>query len=200
MGKELVYPVITISREYAACGRTIAAGLSERLGIPYYDKDFVKETAKKSGYSEEDISREGEAMSRASRILNRILNNAAVYTSSFDGIFKAQAEVVLELAEKPCIIVGRCADYILTNAEVPCFRIFLYADEEHRRARAAQLAENEGQDIAKAVAKHDANRENYYKQYTGRDMGDVKNFDICLDTGKIGVERCIDILCEILEK
>ena len=76
MEGKLKYPVITISREYAAYGRTIAAGLSDRLGIPFYDKDFVKETAKQSGYSEEDIVREGEDMSPASKFMNSLLNNA----------------------------------------------------------------------------------------------------------------------------
>ena len=80
MEGKLKYPVITISREYAAYGRTIAAGLSDRLGIPFYDKDFVKETAKQSGYSEEDIVREGEDMSPASKFMNSLLNNANAYS------------------------------------------------------------------------------------------------------------------------
>ena len=115
MEGKLKYPVITISREYAAYGRTIAAGLSSRLGIPFYGKDFVKETAKQSGYSEEVIVREGEDMSPASKFMNSLLNNANAYSSSYDGIYKAQKEVILNLAQKPCIIVGRCADHILTR-------------------------------------------------------------------------------------
>lgn len=199
MEGKLKYPVITISREYAAYGRTIAAGLSDRLGIPFYDKDFVKETAKQSGYSEEDIVREGEDMSPASKFMNSLLNNANAYASSYDGIYKAQKEVVLNLAQKPCIIVGRCADHILTQKGIPAFKIFLYADEEHRLERAAELeGRPNSPELKKILVKKDQKRETYYKQYTGHPMGLYKNYTICLDTGTLGVESCIDILCTLL--
>ena len=130
--------VITISREYAAYGRTIAKGLSERLGIPFYDKDFVKETAKISGYSEEEVNEEGETISPAGSIMNSILNNAAPYTSSHDSIFNAEKELILKLSEKPCIIVGRCADQVLRQAGIDCFSIFLYADLDFRIKRSKE--------------------------------------------------------------
>ena len=201
MEKKLKYPIITISRQYGAYGHTIADGLSERLGIPYYDKDFVKETAKASGYTEEEIEKEGEDMSRSSKLLNSILNNDAVYPSSFDKIFQAQKEVVLKLAQTPCIIVGRCAECILKEEEIPCFRIFLYADKDVRVKHAAELPENAGSDIdfEKLVSKMDSTRETYYKQYTGTQMGNYHNYNISLDVGVIGVEKCIDIICGILE-
>ncbi|MDO4523411.1 MAG: cytidylate kinase-like family protein [Eubacteriales bacterium] len=194
------YPVITISREYAAYGRTVAAALSERLGIPYYDKDFVRETAKQSGYSEEDIAREGEDMSRGSKIMNTLLNNATRYTSSYDGIYKAQREVILQLAKSPCIIVGRCADYILQEAGVDSFDIYLYADVEHRMIRARELEADPDVDVRKIIAKKDAQRSIYYKQYTGREMGYSGNYDICLDIGKFGVEKCVELLCELIKE
>ncbi len=194
------YPVITISREYAAYGRTIAKGLSERLGIPFYDRDFVKETAKQSGYSEEDIKREGESMSRGSKFMNTLLNNASSYKSSYDAIFQAQKEVILNLAKEPCIIVGRCADHVLREAGANTFDVFLFADMEHRIEHAKELEENKGADVKKVIAKIDSARSTYYKQYTGKEMGYYKNYNICLDTGKVGVEKCIDLLCEILNE
>ena len=103
-------PVITISREYGALGRTLADKLSERLGIPYYDRDFVNKTAEQSGYDVEEVKRDSEELKPSSKVLNSILNSAVSYSSSHDAIFKAQKEVVLELAKSPCIIVGRCAD------------------------------------------------------------------------------------------
>ncbi len=200
---EKKYPIITISREYAAYGRTAAAGLSERLGIPYYDKEFVKETAKLSGYSEEDIAREGENMSRGSRIMNSFLNSAASYKSSYDGIFAAQREVILNLAKQPCIIVGRCADHILREEGVETFDIFLFADLEHRIVRAGELEGNQGlepAELKKVIAKHDSQRNIYYKQYTGKEMGFYKNYNLCIDIGKVGVEKSIDLICQILEQ
>lgn len=197
---ELRYPVITISRQYAAYGRTVAKGLSEELGIPYYDKDVVRKTAEQSGFSEEDIKREGEDLSRAGKFMNDLLNNAASYPSSHDRIFEAQKEVVLKLAEEPCIIVGRCADHILTEAGIPAFRVFLYADEEHRIRRAAELEENRGFDAKKAAFRKEQLREIYYKTYTGVEMGQISNYNICIDTGAVGVRQCIQILSEILRK
>jgi cytidylate kinase len=187
-------PVITISRQYAALGRTIARGLQERLGIPFYDKDFVTKTAEMSGYSEEDIAREGESMSRGAQIMNTLLNNAAVYTSSYDGIYEAQKKVVLELAKEPCIIIGRCAGHILKEAGIPSFNIYLHADVEDRIERARALGENNGMDLAKYIAKRDALRNTYYKKYTGIDMGHSHSYTIGLDVGKLDARTCLDIL------
>lgn len=91
---ERKYPVITISREFGAGGHSIARVVSERLGIPYYDRDFAKQAAARSGYSQEDIDREGENLSRSARLLDNILNNSAGYFSSHDAIYQAQKELI----------------------------------------------------------------------------------------------------------
>lgn len=199
------YPIITISREYAAYGRTIAAALSDRLGIPYYAKDFVKKTAEQSGYSEEDVERESENMSRGSKFMNNLLNNASSYKSSYDAIFAAQREVVLELAKEPCILVGRCADHILREKGISSFNIFLYADIDHRILRAKEILAESGEledktdaDVKKIITKIDSQRETYYKKYTGKELGSYKNYDISLNVGTLGVDKCIEILTDIL--
>ena len=193
-------PVITISREYGALGRTLAAALSERLGIPYYDRDFVRKTAEVSGYGVEDIEREGEDLRRSSQVLNSILNSAVSYTSSHDEIFKAQKKVVLELSKSPCIIVGRCADHILREAGVDAFSIYLYASLQDRMARAQDLAENGDMRLDKYIEKRDRLRRTYYKKYTGCDMGNANNYNICFDTGRIRIETCTDIVLQILQQ
>ena len=193
------YKVITISREYAAYGRTIARKLSERLGIEFYDKDFVKETAIESGYTEEEIYKEGEEISAFGSVMNSILNNAAPYTSSYDEIFNAEKKFILRLEEKQCIIVGRCADHVLHEAGIDCFSVFLYADKAFRLKRAEEISENMGKDLDKLIDKVDNKRKTYYKQYTGHELGDYKNYNICLDTGKIGIDKCVDILVDILK-
>ena len=200
MAEKLRYSVITIGREYGAYGRTVASALSERLGIPYYDKDFVRETALRSGYSEEEVAAEGESMSPVSKFMNSLLNNSAYYSSSFDEIFRAEREVMLELAKSPCILVGRCADYVLQEAGIPAFHVFLYADLEVRIRRAAELEENRGLDPRRAVAKRDVLRETFYKVYSGREMKNYQNYHICLDTGVIGPEQCVTILEGILRQ
>ena len=166
------YRVITIGRQYGAGGRSVAKALSEKLGIPYYDKDFVKLTAQKSGFSEEDVLREGEDISYVSKLVNSILNNSASYTSSHDAIFDAQVKTLLEFAEQPCIIVGRCANVILDAANIPSFNIFLYADMEHKMKRAAELAENEIW-ISKNISRSVIIRETYITRCTQSIIPDI---------------------------
>ena len=106
-------PVITINRQYAAYGRTIAAKVSERLGIPYYDKDFVKKTVAESGYDLDAITRDGEDITSKNRFVNAIMNIAVgSYPDYVKKIYEAEKEVILDLAKSPCIIVGRCANRI----------------------------------------------------------------------------------------
>ncbi len=200
MNAEKKYPVITISREYGALGRSLAEALSDRFGIPYYDRDFVKKTAEQSGYAEDEIWKEGEELSTPNKMLNAILNSAVSYASSYDGIFKAQKQVVLELAKSPCIIVGRCADHILREAGIDSFNIFLYASVQDRMDRAQELAENGEIRLDKYIEKRDKLRRTYYKQYTGNEMGDATNYNICLDTGRISIPTCVEIIEKILEQ
>ena len=193
-------PVITISREYGALGRTLAAKLSERLGIPYYDRDFVKKTAEESGYAVEDVEHEGEELSTSGRMLNKILNSAVSYSSSYDGIYKAQKKVVLQLAQNPCIIVGRCADHILREEGKNVFCVYLYASVKDRLDHVAEHAEIGTMSIEKFIEKRDKLRKTYYKQYTGHEMGNANNYNICFDTGRINAETCADIIIDILSR
>ena len=198
MSENLALPVITISREYAAGGRSIARGLSQRLGIEFYDADFVRLTSKVSGYSEEDVWREGESMSERSRFMNTFLNNTAAYVSSYDAIFQAQKEVILNLAKTPCIIIGRCSNMILREAGIPSFDVFLYGSREFRIKRTKELGDCEGMDPAKYMDRRDHLRQTYYKAYIGHEMGDYHDYNILLDVSKIGIDQCVDLLASAL--
>lgn len=194
------YPTITIARTYGAGGRTIARGISEQLGIPFYDKDFIKKTAEDSGYSIEDIEREGETISRGSKFMNDFLNNAVSYKSSYDGIFEAEKDTILRLArEQDCIIVGRASNVILRAAGIPNFSIYLTANMPDRIVRARELGESDEQDISKYIRKIDKKRRNYYKTYTGTAMNDAEQFDICLNVSTIGKDACIDLLVHLIK-
>jgi len=193
------YKIITIAREFCAGGTSIAKGLSERLQIPWYDRDFARITAEKSGYTYEEVMIEGEEISGFSSALNSFLNNAAPYTSSFDAIFNAQKEEIVKLSESPCIVIGRCGNYVCKEAGINSFDIFLYADMEKRIARYAEL--NDGQTTdQKAMEKKDSKRENYYKMYTGHGLGNYRDYNICLDTGTIGYAKCVDMLATMLKE
>jgi cytidylate kinase len=200
MDAEKKYPVITISREYGALGSSLAKALSDRLGIPYYDRDFVKKTVEKSGYEQEEVEQESEDMSTSTKMLNSFLNSAVSFSSSYDRIFAAQKQVVLELAVSPCIIVGRCADHILKEAGIDALSIFLFASVNDRRKVASELAENGDMNLDKYIEKRDKLRRTYYKTYTGCEMGNANNYTICFDTGKISIPTCVDIIMKILEQ
>lgn len=188
-------PIITISREFYAGGRTIARMLAEQLNIPWYDKDFVKATVKESGISEEDLIREGEELSKGQKFLDKMLGSMVSYTSSTDAIFEAQKTQILELAKNgPCIIVGRCADTILTEAGINCFNIFLYGDLQSRIERAVDMGANNGQNPKKFIETHDEARDNFHKKHTGKSITDCHNYDLTLNTGKISHEKCVDII------
>lgn len=194
------YPVITIGREYAAGGRTIAKWLSEKLNIPWYDHDLARIIAQHSGYSEQEILEEGEELSKYDKVLDFILNNANSYVSSHDAIFKAQKEEIINLAKTPCIIVGRCSNIIVREAGIESFDIFLFADKETRLKRAEELTSYRGEKLLKYLEQRDEFRENYYKAYTGGSINRAQDYDICLDTGRISYGKCVDIITGIIGK
>lgn len=191
------YKVITISRNYGSHGHELAQKLSDRLGIPYYDRDFVRKTASESGFSQELIDEDGEKIKAFTRFIEML--SPASLTSSHDEIFKAQCRVVLELSQSPCIIVGRCSNYILREAGISSFDIYLTADNEWRRENAMNHKATKEQATDQYLAKKDNERSEYYKTYTGHTMGMASDYSICLDVGKIGMDRCVDIICELLK-
>ncbi len=197
MTKNSSLPVITISRQYGAGGRSLAKGLSEKLGIKYYDIDFVRLTAKVSGFSEEQIIAEGEDMGKRAQFLNSFLTNAS-FSNPYDKIFQAQKAVILGLAENPCIIVGRCSNIILREEGIPSFDIFLTASLEYRVKWAAENGKHDGVDLEKYVEHRDSWRKNYYKAYTNHDLGEASDYHICLDTSYLGIDKCVDIVAGIL--
>jgi len=191
------YKVITISRNYGSHGHELAQKLSERLGIPYYDRDFVRKTAAESGFSQELIDEDGEKIKIGTKVLE--LLSPASLNSSHDEIFKAQSRVVLELSASPCIIVGRCSNYILREAGIPSFDIYLTADKAWRVDNAMNHQTKKEDVTEQYITKKDNERSNYYKLYTGHPMGMASDYSICLDVGKIGMDKCVDIICELLK-
>ncbi len=196
------YPVITIGREYCTGSEDISRILSERLGIPYYNKDLVKKAAAESGFTPEEVEVDGESISFGSSMLEGFLKSAGpnAFRSSYDQIYEAQKKAILELAESPCIILGRCSDHILKEAGIKALNVFLYADAADRVARAEALGKGRGAEAIKVVAERDARRRAYYQKYTGTRHGDYRNYHIMLDTSLIGVSGCVDIIAGLAEQ
>ena len=190
------YPVITIAREYCAYGRTVAAALSKRMGIDYYDRDIVNQTIIESEFSESEST---VSMNNVEEFLEDMLGSVAAYSSSFDRIFEAQRNVILNMAQEPCILVGRCANAILKEAGIESFNVFLYADRDKRMVRCAELNpdmdEEQREDRLRRV---DEDRQILYKSFGKTNMYDMHNYDICIDVGTLGVEKTVETILALV--
>ncbi|MGI5985974.1 MAG: cytidylate kinase-like family protein [Clostridiales bacterium] len=193
--------VITISREFGSGGRTIARMVAERLGYAFYDKALVERIAKESGYSEDFIERRGEdATSTSSFLFNLARSGSGGYegvSGISDKLYVIQHNLIKRLPEEgPCVIVGRCSDYILKDFE-DSLHVFIYADTQFKADRIVRLY-GEREDLPeKRLEEKDKKRKVYYKNYTGRVWGMSTNYDISLNSGKIGVENCADIIVDL---
>lgn len=190
--------VITISREYGAGGHAIGKRVAQELGIEIYDKDIVRETVKASGYEAELVEREGEDVSKTGSILKSICAGSAFYPDTQDAIHDVQQAVILRFAQAgPCVILGRCADEVLRTTDIEALNVFIHADELHRAARVSEMTGvTDPGELQKIMAKKDASRRSYYTHYTGKRWGDSHNYDLSLDSGKLGIDLCVKLIVE----
>ena len=188
--------IITISREYGAGGHSIGQRVAERLGIPFYDKDILRQTARESGYSPELVEAGGEDVSRVDAILRPIVGSSVFYNDPQDAIHDVQAAVMLRFARQgPCVLLGRGGNILLRRAGIEGLAVFIHADDVHRAIRTGQLIESEDATrIQRHMAKKDASRRAWYARYTGRRWGDCHDYGLCLDSGLLGYDRCVDLI------
>lgn len=177
--------VITIAREYASGGRYVGKLIAEKLKINFYDKELIDLAAKESGLASKYIE-ETEEESRK--------------TENDDRIFIAETKVIKNLAKKEsCVIVGRCADYILKdNKDV--LKVFLYSDEENKIKRAIKYYGLNKNNASKQIAKINKERERHYKFYTNRNWRDLNNYDLAINVDSQGVEKTAEYISEFLNK
>lgn len=197
-----MFPVITISREFGSGGHSIGEAVAKKLNIPFYDGEIVTQAAIESGYAKELIEEQGEDTSSANKWFDISAASAMYFQSPQDEIFLAQRKVILDAAKKgPCVIVGRCSDYILKNAEIPCMNVLIHADMVHRIQRVNdRYGEIKNVDTKKRIVKKDKQRRTYYKYYTDQHWGEYQNYDIALDSGTLGEETCVDMICELAKR
>ena len=186
--------IITLSREYGAGGHSVGTKVAEKLGIEFYDRDIIRNAAKLSGISEEEIIRQEEQVSKGSAFIRSV---TPISFDFRDMIFDYERIAITELAEKqPCVILGRCAGTILKNAGIECVNILLTADVDHRAKRVGELINSQDvSEILRAMKKADNARHAYYSYYTGHSWGDYHDFDMILDTGTLGYDTCIELIC-----
>lgn len=191
--------IITISREFGSGGRTIGKLVAEKLGYRFYDRELVDKVAERSGFSPEFIEESGEYASARNSLLFA-LATASQYSpnglSMHDKLYIEQTKIIEELAQEGgCVIVGRCADYILRDHK-DCLHVFIHADMESRAKRIVARYGEQDKSPEKRLAEKDQKRKVYYKNYTGRSWGQAQNYDLCLNSGVLGVELCAQLVVE----
>ncbi len=189
--------IITISRQYGSGGRFVGKKLAEKLGIPFYDNELISMAAKKSGFAE-SLFENAEKNTTYS-----LLYSLSVFGTGAGGmyglplsdkVFLIQSDIIKQVADQgPCVIVGRCADYVLRERE-NVIHFFLYSEMEHRIERAMKYYGLDEKKAKEAIEKTDKKRAAFYNYYTGERWGDVKNYHLSLDTDSVGIDSCVDIL------
>lgn len=180
--------VITISREYGSGGRFVGRLVAEKLGLPFYDKELISLSAKESGLSEEYVKMTDEKKKSAS------------YTNNNDDrLFIAEQKVIEKLAKSSCVIVGRCADYILKDNK-DAIKIFLYSDSKSKGKRAIKYYGLNSKTALRKIDKINKERSKHYKFYTNREWKDFSNYDLSFNVDKYGVEKTAENIINIIEK
>ena len=203
MGKNLV---ITIGRQYGSGGRITGKNLAREMGIHFYDEEILKLTSEKSAIGETYFRLADEKA--GNNILYKILDHVKpqIRKPSLDGnmvspdnLFRFQSEVIRELAreEEACIIAGRCADYILSEAEmedITLVRIFVYADMPARIQRVMDVDKVDVKEAVRRIKKIDKERRDYYSYYAGKDWMDMTNYDLAINTSEIDFDQTAEII------
>ena len=189
--------IITISRQAGSGGRTIGRLTAEKLGIKCYDQELIDKISLESGLDKKYVSEKSEYASYGGFLGAMLLGQGYNGHSIQDELWVIQKKVITELAEnEPCIIVGRCADFILRD-QGNCLNVFIYADIEKRVKRIKEEYGATGDSLAKSIKNKDNRRSAYYQYYTDRKWGKVENYDLALDSGSLGIDTCVDILCRL---
>ena len=193
--------IITIGREFGSGGHEIGFRLAEELDIPFYDKLLVSMVAEEGEFAQKYLEEMDEKVDMHIAPFLATRSNYSLYSVPVsDKVFFRQAEIIRSLAASgSCIIVGRCADYVLEK-NPKLFRVFLYADLEDRVARKQGMdLEIEESDMTKHVLATDKKRAKYYRHYTGKQWGNRNNYDLCINTSKSGIEGAIEMLKSVYE-
>lgn len=191
--------VITIARQYGSGGKTVGEMLADRLGVHFYNKELMKIASEDSGINEalfvqaDEKGRNGHLFGNTPHIYTgELLTPESAEFTSPDNLFNYQAKVIRRLAEEEtCVIVGRCADFVLKDYD-NVLSVFVHAPHDFCMEQAAKKHSMSTRELEKFVQKTDKYRAEYYKYHTGREWTDARNYDLCLNSSKLGFERCVE--------
>lgn len=189
--------IITISREFGSGGRTIGKAVARKLGIPCYDAELITEMAKQSGFAEDYVREAGEYAPGG--LLNSMFTSRAGGPTNEDILWQIQCNMVAQLAKKgPCVIVGRCGDYILRDRP-DVLKVFAHADMAFRGKRIVEVYGQREESPEQRLKDKDKRRSTYYRFYTGRKWGQLDTYDLMLNSGVLGIEKCTELICTIFD-
>lgn len=199
--------VLTFARQFGSGGHEVAKTTAEILGIPFYDKELIAIAAKESGLSEHlfDGLDEKPTNSFLYSLVMGVQSGASTYcrygdVTGSDNIFRIQAQVIRQIADKgPCVIVGRCADYILREYE-NLVSVFVHADMEQRTARIMKRYNLKEKNAEDYINKTDKRRNSFYNFYTNRIRGSVENYNLAIDTAQVGIKNAAEIIADYVKK
>lgn len=189
--------IITISREFGSGGRYIGECVAEKLGFQYYDKAIMERIAEETGLAKEFIEKAGEYAPAKNMFAYAFVGRDSAGMSMQDYLNNIQRKIILEIAEKgPCVIVGRCADYILRDRK-DCVNIFIHGNMPQKLNRIMELYQVTESKAEKDIKDTDKKRSINYKYYTGRDWGKMKNYTMTLNSSDVGIDKCVDIIASL---
>jgi len=196
--------VITIARGYGSGGKTVGKMLAEQLDIGYHDKDLIRLASDDSGINENlfgvlDEQVKGKLFKKSTNIYTGdLINPNSDEFVSDDNLFNYQAKIIKDLADtETCVIVGRCADYILRN-NPNVIKIFVYASLKACIKVVVDVCSLSPKDAEKRIKETDMERSTYYKYHTGHKWNNAYNYDLCLDTSELSFDKCAEIIKEYI--
>ena len=188
--------VITIAREYGSGGRYVGRLVADKLGIKFYDKDFIEQLAQETGLSEEYIEENEQKMPK----LSNFNNGYYIGINNSDDLFLKESELIKRLAnQESSVMIGRCADFILKDRD-DVLKVFIYSDMKDKVKRATEIYGFDQAKAEKEIKRIDKLRGNHYKHYTEREWKDHSNYDICINSDKLGVEKAAELICEMIRE
>lgn len=200
--------VITIGRQYGSGGRELGQILAKKLGIDFYDEELVTMAAEKNNMHQ-DILKAVDEKATKSLLYTlvtgsdlRFMNSPMHYEMPInDKLFITQSDIIKNLADKgSCVIVGRCADYVLRDSNQNCIHLFVYADMDKRIERISKKYDLKPEKAKDKIQKIEKTRKSYYNYYSNREWGNVSNYDLCVNTSLLGLEKTADVLCNFIKE
>ena len=196
--------IISISREFGSGGREIGFRLAQKLGIPFYDKELITLASEDSNISAELFHANDEVIAKKERPANTYAPidpfSPTYEIPMSDQLFVIQTKIIKQLAQNgPCVIIGRCSDVIVEDA----FKVFICSSQKKRIERLMSL-EHDGSIEPKNMEAHlravDKKRKDYYQFYTGNEWGKPKNYDLCLNSGSLGIDACVELIASLVSE